>query len=130
MVALLLNLITATPFLGCSLSTKTIFIDLAIYPIYKKGCFVSGAPQLRWEAIASPTFSGIYAPNNSGNLAQSLGDNSDTTQSVKTIPNKKERAHKKPIWYKTTLFTYIIFPVVAGILVILIVYLAKHLQWH
>lgn len=78
---------------------------------------------------APTNFSGIYAPNNSGAVAQSSGDDNETNQRVKTTPNKSDKTHKRVIWYRSIVFKYIAYPVVAGLLILLIAYLIKHLHW-
>jgi hypothetical protein len=66
-----------------------------------------------------PAFSGIYAPNNKGNVAQSSGNESPTTQSVTTTPNKKHNAPKIN-WYNKPLFTHFIWPLLVGLILIAI----------
>jgi hypothetical protein len=108
-----------------STKAKTILNDL----VHTASSYEEAVKIIEEKNKPIPTFSGIYAPNNSGKLAQSFGDDSPNTQSDTTIPNKNDKAHKKTIWYKTTLFKYLVFPILVILICAGIFYLVKHLHW-
>jgi hypothetical protein len=77
---------------------------------------------------AAQTSIGVFAPNNKGTIGQSSGNESSITQSVTIPPSKKNNA-PKIIWYKTTLFKYIVFPLLVIFLSAAIFYIIRHIRW-
>jgi hypothetical protein len=67
----------------------------------------------------------INAPNNQGILLQDsflLGDDNAINQKVTATPSKKNKAYKAKSWYDKPLFKYIFWPVVVGLIILIIGY--------